>query len=82
MKLSLLFSTLTILALLTAQSEATKKCRALVLQGGGDLGAYQAGGVVGLMDNLDPIETQYDVVTGVSAGSINGIAMAVYAPDD
>jgi predicted acylesterase/phospholipase RssA len=79
MKLSLLFSTLTILALLTAQISG-KKCHALILQGGGDLGAYQAGGIAGLIENLAAEDVTYDIVTGVSVGAVNGMAASIYAP--
>ena len=52
-------------------------CRALVLSGGGNNGAWEAGVLYGLINNAsDPVDYQYDVVTGVSAGAINTIALA------
>ena len=35
------------------------KWRALILEGGGDKGAYQVGGIRGLVESLDPSEVQY-----------------------
>jgi predicted patatin/cPLA2 family phospholipase len=58
------------------------KCRALVLAGGGDKGAYQAAVIKTLVDNLPPVEVTWDVVTGVSAGTLNGAAVAAFAPGD
>ena len=42
------------------------------MSGGGSKGSYEAGVLYGLVNN-DPDKTKYayDVVTGVSAGSIN-----------
>ena len=49
---------------------------ALALQGGGDKGAYQAGALYQIIMNSDPEEVQYDVISGVSIGSINGAFLA------
>lgn len=46
----------------------TKKKLALVLAGGGSLGAYQ----VGAMEALTELGYQFDIVTGTSIGAING----------
>ena len=54
-------------------------CIALLLQGGGALGAYQAGIYQGLMEadrNLEP-----DWVAGISIGAINAAIIAGNAPD-
>lgn len=51
----------------------SRKCRALALEGGGDRGSWQAGVIYGLVSNLPAEEVQYDVVSGVSVGSINGL---------
>ena len=48
-----------------------KKCRALVLAGGGSRGAWEAGVIWGLTHYGDPTDFYWDVHTGVSAGSIN-----------
>lgn len=56
-----------------------KICRALVLEGGGDLGAYEAGVLSGFIHNTQhPEDFQYDVLTGVSIGALNGLALAQY----
>jgi predicted patatin/cPLA2 family phospholipase len=54
----------------------------MVLSGGGDKGSYQAAVLKTLIDNLPPKEVTWDVVTGVSAGTLNGAALAVFAPGD
>lgn len=59
--------------------QAGQTCRAVALQGGGDRGAYEAGALWGLVKNAkNPVDVQYNVVTGVSAGSINALAMMIY----
>jgi NTE family protein len=50
--------------------------KALVLQGGGALGAYQAGVYEGLMEH----DSQLDWVAGVSIGAINAAIIAGNAP--
>jgi len=57
---------------------AGNKCYALVLEAGGDLGAYEAGVIQGLVNNLPAEEVQWDVISGVSIGAINGAAIAQY----
>ena len=64
-----------ILALFSA-AFAGDKCRAFAFGGAGDRGAYQVGVLQGLIESLPPEETQYDVITGISTGSINAWAMA------
>jgi len=59
-------------------TEETKKCRVLALEGGGDRGAFQAGAINGLVNNLPAEEVQWDVVTGISIGSINALMFGVY----
>jgi predicted acylesterase/phospholipase RssA len=53
-----------------------EKCRVLALQGGGDLGAYEVGAFWGLLEVNGAEESRYDVITGVSAGSINTLGIA------
>ena len=56
-----------------------KRCRALSMSGGGALGAYEAGALWGIFNSIpDKTEFEYDVVTGVSAGSLNTLGVAVY----
>lgn len=54
------------------------KCRALALRGGGTKGAYEAGFLKAMLNYEDPIEYSYDVVSGVSVGSMNGAMYSVY----
>lgn len=67
-------STLSLAVLLLLASTAVlaqqKTCKALVLEGGGDLGAYQAGVIKGLVDAHTALgsleELNYDVYTGTA----------------
>ncbi|MFC5496855.1 DUF3734 domain-containing protein [Caenimonas terrae] len=52
--------------------------KALVLQGGGALGSYQAGAYAGLVDS----DADLDWVAGVSIGAINAALIAGNAPKD
>ena len=54
-------------------------CRALLLSGGGNNGAWEAGVLYGLVNYGNPADFAYDVITGVSAGSINTTALAGWA---
>jgi predicted patatin/cPLA2 family phospholipase len=56
-----------------------RRCRALAIGGGTDLGAYEAGVIIGLIQNLPPGEAEWDVVTGVGVGAINGLIVSMYA---
>ena len=63
--------------MLAAVGEAKKDvCRALALSGGGNNGAWEAGVLWGFMNYGDVADFEYDVITGVSAGSINAMAMS------
>lgn len=53
-------------------------CRAVALQGGGDKGAFQAGALYELAHSLPEGEAEWDVVTGISVGAINGVKLAQY----
>ena len=65
----------TLLAIAASQanlaSAADDKCRALVLSGGSNNGAWEAGVVWGLLHYGDPTDYEYDVISGVSAGALN-----------
>ena len=52
------------------------------MSGGGTNGAWEAGVVWGLAHYGDPTEYEYDVVSGVSAGSMNTAMMSVWSPSD
>ena len=62
--------------------EAAKSCNALVMSGGGSNGAWEAGVIWGLVHYGNPKDFEWDVVSGVSAGSINSIGIGVWAPGD
>lgn len=70
-----------LLSFFSASSAGTTKCRALVLEGGGDKGAYQAGALA-QMYALIPEEIQYDVMTGVSVGALNTAGLAMFEKGD
>lgn len=53
-------------------------CRGLVLQGGSDKGAYQAGALKGLLDSIGGDEIGYDVISGVTIGGINAAWMSQF----
>lgn len=53
----------------------------LVLTGGGARAAYQVGAVRALAEILGPGPLPFDVVSGISAGAINGVALATDAED-
>lgn len=59
-------------------SGPNNKCFILALEGGGDKGAYQAGVIKGLIDNLPTDLTQYDIVTGISVGALNGAGFSLF----
>jgi len=53
------------------------------MSGGGAKGAYEAGVLYGLYNNIPDKKTMaYDVVTGVSAGSINTAAVILFEKGD
>jgi predicted acylesterase/phospholipase RssA len=62
----------------TTSSPPKEKCFVLALEGGGDKGAYQSGAIKGLVENVPNGETQWDVVTGVSVGSMDAAAIAIF----
>ena len=51
-------------------------CTALVLSGGGANGAWEIGVMWGLINYGTASDFQYDVISGISAGSINALALA------
>ena len=73
----------TVAALVAAQASAgDTKCHALVLSGGGTNGAWEAGVIWGLTHYGQPSDFFWDVVTGVSAGSVNTIGQVGFEPSD
>ena len=57
---------------------ADEYCRAVALSGGGSNGAWEMGVLWGFVNYGDPADFTYDVVTGISAGSINALEMMGY----
>jgi predicted acylesterase/phospholipase RssA len=71
--------TLSVIIKTCEAKKGSDECFALALSGGGSLGAYEAGGLWGIYYTLkDKSEMEYDVVTGVSAGSINAFAVTLH----
>lgn len=66
------------------------KCRAISFEGnhqsdvvaGGVKGAYEIGALKALIDNLPAKDVAYDVVSGVSVGSINSAGMSIFKKGD
>lgn len=54
-----------------SQNETQDKCRILALSGGASHGAWEAGLLWGLLHYGDPADFTWDVISGVSAGSLN-----------
>jgi predicted patatin/cPLA2 family phospholipase len=72
---------LSILVVLSQASDG--KCRALALEGGGSLGAYQAGAVKALSEVVTPIsELEWDVITGVSVGALNAFGLSLWEKEE
>lgn len=59
-----------------------KKCRVLSLAGGAAKGAYEAGALHQLVTMLDEPESHYDVISGVSVGSINAAGAGLFGPGE
>ena len=64
-----------------SKEDNRKKCTAVALSGGGSHGAYEAGVLQSLIQS-NPKDFEYDVVTGVSAGSINALAVSAFEIGD
>jgi predicted acylesterase/phospholipase RssA len=65
--------------LLIASAEA-RVCRALAMSGGGSNGAWEAGVLFGFAMTGNPEDFYYDVISGISAGSVNTAGLAGFAP--
>ena len=76
-----MFKTIAAAALITETADAAKSCRALAMSGGGSKGAFEAGAMWGLLKtDPNPEKYMWDVVTGVSAGSLNAAIVTGFAP--
>jgi predicted acylesterase/phospholipase RssA len=70
-------------SLLSTQTLALQdSCHAIVLSGGGNKGAYEAGVVYGLAHSLPAADVTWDVVSGVSAGALNAGGIGIFAVGD
>lgn len=58
------------------------QCHALVMSGGSNNGAWEAGVIWGLVNYGNPEDFVWDVITGVSAGAINTCATVVFPPGE
>ena len=67
---------------LTVNGASADSCKALALSGGGSNGAWEVGVVWGFLHYGNADDFKWDVVTGVSAGSINTLALAAYEVGD
>ena len=67
-----------ILLAITGAYALNGKCRVLAIAGGTQRGAYEAGAIIGLINNLPAGEASYDVVTGVGVGAINGLIVSSF----
>jgi len=76
--LLLVLSAITMQGTSSNTSVKKDKCYVLALEGGGDKGAYQSGVLKGLVDSVSSEDIQWDVITGVSVGSIDAIAIATF----
>ena len=56
-------------------------CKALVLSGGSNNGAWEIGVLWGLVHYGDPTDFYWDVVSGISAGAINAAGIVVLTDD-
>jgi len=63
-------------------SASQEVCRALVLSGGGNKGAYEVGVIHGMVNLLPADDVKYDVVSGVSAGALNAAGMFIWQKGD
>ena len=54
------------------------KCHALVMSGGANKGVYELGVIHGLVNILKEGETRWDVLSGVSTGSLNAVLMSMF----
>ena len=65
-------------ALMASAAAKQDVCRALVMSGGGSNGAWEAGVLWGFLNYGNPADFAYDVISGVSAGSMNTSLLAAF----
>ncbi len=74
-------TTLVVAFFASAQAQTAKSCQALVLSGGANKGAYEAGVIYGLTHLLKEDQVRWDVVSGVSTGALTGGGVSVWPPE-
>lgn len=78
-------TSLALLSILFAASKVAAQqkptCQALVLSGGANKGAYEAGVIYGMAHILPEDQVRWDVLSGVSAGALNCGGVSVWPVD-
>lgn len=69
------------MAFLSSKEKNRSHCTGLVLPGGGARGAYQVGVLKAIAEMSPQKKSPFEVVTGVSVGSINAAAVASHSTD-
>jgi len=69
------------IALLAGRTNAVP-CKALVMSGGANRGAWEVGVMWGLAHYGNPADFYWDVISGISAGAINTAGTAGWAPEE
>lgn len=67
-----------LLAVSSTMAAGPDVCLGLVMEGGGDKGAYEAGVLRGFATHLPSQDVQYDVVSGISVGALNSAFVSRY----
>jgi len=76
-------STLALLLGTSVSASDASVCNALAMSGGGSRGSYEAGAVWGMYYAAeDKTQFEYDVITGISAGTLNLAAIASFEKGD
>jgi len=65
-----------------ANAGSDGKCRGLALSGGANKGAWEVGVLWGLLHYGNPSDYEWDIISGVSAGSINAAGLSVFEMGD
>eukprot|EP01133_Synstelium_polycarpum_P001378 gene1378-1583_t len=79
MRIVLLMTFMVVIGSVQSQSPKSSTCRAISLSGSGDRGAWQSGVISGLVKLRAAEDSQWDVVSGISGGSINAAWLSMYS---
>ena len=71
-----------IFTLMISLAYGDDKCRGLAFSGGGSKAAFEVGAFQALVSTLPATEYNYNIMTGVSAGSLNVGGLALFARGD